>query len=122
MENLTDLYETKLISEGIQAAWLKDKRALSVEFSDYFNPVSAVMITLVLTAVSFHYLSIYLYWHLLDWVYPWWMAYWYFHQSAYDKKMIHNYFKAHLTGVNDLQKANPSIVDKIHKKFFKCAL
>ena len=36
--------------------------------------------------------------------------------------MIHNYFKAHLTGVNDLQKANPSIVDKIHKKFFKCAL
>lgn len=51
-DNLTGLYETKLISEGIHAAWFNEKKALGVEFSNYFKPISVVTIALVLTAAS----------------------------------------------------------------------
>jgi hypothetical protein len=49
---LTGLYETKLISEVIQAAFFKNKKAVGVKFKDYFNPISLVTIALVFTAVS----------------------------------------------------------------------
>jgi hypothetical protein len=51
MENMTGLYEMKLISEGLQAAWFKDKKSFGVEFSQYFDPVALVTIALILTAV-----------------------------------------------------------------------
>lgn len=51
MEKMTGLYETKLISEGLQAAWFKDKKSLGVEFSTYFDPITLVTIALILMAV-----------------------------------------------------------------------
>ena len=51
-DNLTSLYETKLISEGIHAAWFSEKKVLGVEFSEYFKPIPIVTIALVLTVVS----------------------------------------------------------------------
>jgi hypothetical protein len=50
-ENLSGLYEAKLISEVIQEAFFKNTRAIGVEFQSYFNPISLVTIALVLTAV-----------------------------------------------------------------------
>jgi hypothetical protein len=50
-ENLSGLYEAKLISEIIQEAFFKNKRAIGVEFQSYFNPITLVTIALVITAV-----------------------------------------------------------------------
>ena len=50
-ENLSGLYETKLISEVIQDAFFKNNRAIGVEFQSYFNPITLVTIAFVLTAV-----------------------------------------------------------------------
>ena len=55
-ENLSGLYETKLISKVIQEAFFKNKRAIGVEFQSYFNPITLVTIALVLTAVRISYL------------------------------------------------------------------
>ena len=51
-DNLTGLYETKLISEGIHAAWFSEKKVLGVEFSEYFKPIPIVTIALFLTVLS----------------------------------------------------------------------
>jgi hypothetical protein len=50
-ENLSGLYEAKLISEIIQEGFFKNKRAIGVEFQSYFNPITLVTIALVVTAV-----------------------------------------------------------------------
>jgi len=42
----------KIISEAIQAAWFSHKKAMGVEYSDYFNPLSLVTLALTLTAAS----------------------------------------------------------------------
>jgi hypothetical protein len=42
----------KIISEAIQVAWFSYKKAMGVEYSDYFNPLSLVTLALTLTAVS----------------------------------------------------------------------
>lgn len=51
-EALSGLYEAKLISEVIQAAFFKNKKAVGVKFKDYFNPITLITIALVITAVS----------------------------------------------------------------------
>jgi hypothetical protein len=50
-KNLSGLYEIKLISEVIQEAFFKNKRAIGVEFQSYFNPITLVTIALILMAI-----------------------------------------------------------------------
>jgi hypothetical protein len=50
-ENLSGLYDTKLISEVIQDTFFKNNRAIGVEFQRYFNLITLVTIAFVLTAI-----------------------------------------------------------------------
>ena len=43
-------------------------------------------------------------------------------KTTFDKTTISNSYRLHLKGVTEWQSSNPDIVDKIHKKFFKCAM
>ncbi|KIM71219.1 hypothetical protein PILCRDRAFT_93972 [Piloderma croceum F 1598] len=106
-ENLSGLYETKLISEVIQDVFFKNNRAIGVEFQSYFNPITLVTIAFVLTAIEFN---------IAEWksgVYI---------QAAFDEKGINERFKSHLKGVREWRDGAPVVVDKICEKLYKRAI
>jgi len=107
MENMTGLYETKLISEGLQATWFKDKKSFGVEFLKYFDPIALVTIALILTAVDF--------------VLGEWSTSVYI-KATFDENTNGERFKSYLKGVMEWRNDNPEVVDKFCQKLFKRAM
>ncbi|KIM77565.1 hypothetical protein PILCRDRAFT_11985 [Piloderma croceum F 1598] len=91
----------KIISEAIQAAWFSHKKAMGVEYSDYFNPLSLVTLALTLTAAK---------WSTGMFI-----------KAEFNEKDNADRYKAHLTDLTKWRNGNPKVIDNICKKLFNRA-